>query len=172
MAPKGQKRINAQIQAPTVSVITDDGENLGIMPIQKALELAESKELDLVEIGLQNGVVLTKVIDYGKFLFKQQKTQSQGRASSKKADVKTLKITYKIGDHDLDIRRTQAKKFSALGHPLKVMLTLRGRENQYVSLANQKMREFVASLSDYYKTSDVNISKTGNNFSTLLYPKK
>ncbi len=129
-------------------------------------------EMDLVEIGIQNGVVLAKIMDYGKFLFKQQKNLAHGRQSSKKADVKTLKITYKIGDHDLDIRRTQAKKFAALGHPLKIMLTLRGRENQYAALAQAKMKEFIGSLGEFYKTDAIQVSKTGNNFSTLIYPKK
>lgn len=68
--------------------------------------------MDLVEIGNQNGVTLCKIMDYGKFLFKQQKNQSHGKATAKKTDVKTLKITYKIGDHDLGIRRNQAEKFA------------------------------------------------------------
>lgn len=142
------------------------------MSLEAALEKAEELELDIVEIGEKDGLVLTKMMDYGKFLFKQQKNLSHGKASSKKADVKTLKITYKIGDHDLQIRRNQAEKFASLGHPLKVMLTLRGRENQYAALAQTKMQEFVNSLSEWYKTQDAKITKTANNFSILLYPKK
>ncbi|MDD2745693.1 MAG: translation initiation factor IF-3, partial [Candidatus Gracilibacteria bacterium] len=95
-----------------------------------------------------------------------------GRQSSKKADVKTIKITYKIGDHDLDIRRKQAEKFAKDGHPLKIMLTLRGRENNFVALAQAKMNEFIQSLSEHYKTTEVKLVKAGNNFSTLIYPKK
>lgn len=171
MAPK-QKRLNAQIREAQVAVITDAGESLGVLPIDQALEKAESMEMDLVEIGMQNGVVLCKIMDYGKFLFKQQKNISHGKASSKKADVKTLKITYKIGDHDLDIRRKQAEKFASLGHPLKIMLTLRGRENHFSALAEAKMKEFLNSLGEFYKVPDSKIVKTGNNFSTLIYPKK
>lgn len=171
MAQK-QKRINAQIRESQVAVLTEEGESLGVLPIDEALTKAEGLELDLVEIGLQNGIVLCKIMDYGKFLFKQQKNQSHGRQTSKKTDVKTLKITYKIGDHDLEIRRKQAEKFAKEGHPLKVMLTLRGRENNFAALAEAKMNEFIASLSEYYKTTEVKIVKTGNNFSTLIYPKK
>jgi translation initiation factor IF-3 len=171
MAGKG-KRVNAEIKAAEVAVISESGESLGTLSLEAALDKAAEMEMDLVEIGVQNGVVLAKIMDYGKFLFKQQKNLAHGRQSSKKADVKTLKITYKIGEHDLEIRRTQAKKFAAAGHPLKIMLTLRGRENQYAALAQTKMKEFINSLSEFYKTEGVQLSKTGNNFSTLIYPKK
>ncbi len=167
-----QKRLNAQIRESQVAVIGEEGEVYGILTIDQALDKAEQNEKDLVEIGMQNGIVLCKIMDYGKFLFKQQKNQSHGRASSKKADVKTLKITYKIGDHDLDIRRKQAEKFAKEGHPLKIMLTLRGRENNFVALASAKMKEFIGSLAEFYKTPEANIVKAGNNFSTLIYPKK
>ncbi len=172
MVGKNTKRINREIRASQVSVISEQGEPLGTISLDAAIEKAEEQDLDVVEIGIQNGVVLAKIMDYGKFLFKQQKNLSHGKASSKKTDVKTLKITYKIGDHDLSIRRNQAEKFAHLGHSLKVMLTLRGRENQYSDLANAKMQEFVDSLSPWYKTQDVKIIKTANNFSILLYPKK
>lgn len=125
MAPKGTKRINRDIRASQVSVISETGEPLGLMSLDAAIEKAEEQELDVVEIGEKDGVVLAKLMDYGKFLFKQQKNLSHGKTTSKKADVKTLKITYKIGEHDLQIRRNQAEKFASLGHPLKVMLTLR-----------------------------------------------
>jgi translation initiation factor IF-3 len=171
-APPGKlRRINEEITAPRLSVISDEGEPLGVLSRDEALALAEEKELDLVEMGIQDGVVLAKVMDYGKFLFKQQKTQSQARSHSKKADVKTLKLTYKIGEHDIEIRRGQALKFGAAGHPLKIELRLRGRENHYGDLATAKMQEFINSLGDAYKL-DAKITRTGNTFSTLLYPKK
>jgi translation initiation factor IF-3 len=171
MSPPKSRRVNEEITASRLAVISEDGEPLGTLSLAEALTAAEEKELDLVEIGVQDDVVLAKIMDYGKFLFKQQKTQSQARSHSKKADLKTLKITYKIGEHDLSIRRDQALKFGAASHPLKVSLTLRGRENHYGELAMGKMKEFVNSLGDVYKL-DTKITRTGNNFSILLYPKK
>lgn len=172
MAPEKNRRINEEIVATKISVISEEGEPLGTLSRDEALRLAEEKELDLVEIGQKEGVTMAKVMDYGKFLFKQQKNQAQSRQSSKKADVKTLKLTYKIGDHDLGIRKAQGVKFGEAGHPLKIMLTLRGRENHYESLAMAKMKEFVDSLAEVYKTQEAKIVKTGNNFSALIYPKK
>ena len=172
MAPEKNRRINEDILDSKLSVISEDGEPVGIISREEALHLAESKEMDLVEIGKKEGIPLVKIMDYGKFLFKQQKNQAQSRQSSKKADVKTVKLTYKIGDHDLDIRKNQAVKFGEAGHPLKITLTLRGRENHYETLAATKIKEFINSLSEVYKTAEVKITKTGNNFSVLLYPKK
>lgn len=166
-----QKRINKDIRSETVSVISDAGENLGVMPTRDAIRIAEEGEMDLVEIGFQDGVTIAKIMDYGKFLFKQQKNLSQSRSNSKKADLKTIKLTYKIGDHDLEIRKNQAVKFSEAGHPIKIMLTLRGRENHYEALALAKVNEFVESLADVCKLEG-KVAKTGNNFTAMLHPKK
>jgi translation initiation factor IF-3 len=61
---------------------------------------------------MQDGVVLAKIVDYGKFLFKQQKQQSQSKGNQKKTELKTMKLTYKIGDHDLHVRKTQSEKWA------------------------------------------------------------
>ncbi|MDD2694119.1 MAG: translation initiation factor IF-3 [Candidatus Gracilibacteria bacterium] len=170
---KNEKRINDAIMAREIIVITETGENLGKMSRDEALQKAEELELDLVEVGVQDGTVMAKVIDYGKFLFKQQKQQSQNKSQAKKTEVKTMKLTYKIGDHDLDIRRKQAESWAKEGHPMKIILQLRGRENQYEDLAMARINEFIASLEDVYK-KDVaaKILKQGNNFNVMLYPKK
>ena len=170
---KNEKRINEAITAREIIVITESWENLGKMSRDEALQRAEELELDLVEVWVQEGTVMAKIIDYGKFLFKQQKQQSLNKSQAKKTEVKTMKLTYKIGDHDLDIRRKQAETWAKEGHPMKIILQLRGRENQYEDLAMARINEFIASLEDVYK-KDVaaKILKQGNNFNVMLYPKK
>ena len=170
---KNEKRINEAISARELIVITETWENLGKMSRDEALQKAEEMEMDLVEVGSQEGVVMAKIIDYGKFLFKQQKQQSQNKGHAKKTEVKTMKLTYKIGDHDLDTRRNQAENWAADGHPIKITLQLRGRENQYEDLAMQKINEFISSLEAFYKRDPASkIVKQGNNFNIVLYPKK
>ncbi len=139
------------------------------MSLSEAINKASALDMDIVEIGMQGGVLLTKMMDYGKFLFKQQKAQN--KSHSKKTDVKTIKLTYKIGDHDLEIRKIQAVKFAKEGHPLKIILSLKGRENRYEDIAMDKVNEFVTSLADVYK-ADGKVMKAGNNFSILLHLKK
>ena len=165
------KRINEEIRASRVKVIWAAWEQIWELPIDKALELAWEAEMDLVEIGEQDWMILTKLMDYWKFLFKQQKNISKAKSSSKKTELKTIRLTYRIWDHDLDIRRNQSIKFAKDNHPLKVVLMLRWRENQYAVQAQQKVEEFVTSLEEFYKL-DWKVTKTWNTFSAMLHPKK
>ena len=143
------------------------------MSRDKALNLAQEQELDLVEVGMQDGIPLAKIIDYGKYLFKQQKQLSHNKSQAKKTELKTMKLTYKIGDHDLQVRRNQAEKWAEEGNPMKITLQLRGRENQYEDLAIAKVNEFIASLEHCYKKdAQSKVLKQGNTFNIVLYPKK
>ncbi len=170
---KNEKRINEAIIAREIMVISETGEPLGKMTRDAALTLAWGQDLDLVEVGMQDGIPLTKIIDYGKFVFKQQKQQSQNKSNTKKTELKTMKLTYKIGDHDLDVRRNQAEKWAKEWNPMKIFLQLRGRENQYEELAIAKIQEFVASMEDFYRKDEKSkILKQGNTFNLILYPKK
>ncbi len=168
---KDNKRINEDIKASRVSVISATWEQLWVLPIEKALELAEASEMDLVEIWEQDWVVLTKILDYWKLLFKQQKNISKAKTNSKKTELKTIRLTYRIWDHDLDIRRNQSIKFAKDWHPLKVVLMLKWRENQYAAQAQEKVTEFVNSLEELYKL-DWRVTKAGNTFYAMLHPKK
>ncbi len=170
---KNEKRINEAIMAREISVISDEWASLGILSRDEALRKAEELGVDLVEMSIKDGVAVAKLVDYGKYLFRQQKQQSHNKSQSKKTEIKTLKLTYKIGDHDLDVKRTQATNWAKDGHPLKLMLQLRGRENQYEDLARGKINEFMASLDDSYKIDPTNkVLKQGNTFNITLYPKK
>lgn len=170
---KNDKRINDAIIARELMVISDTWEPLGKMTRDAALTLAWSQDLDLVEVGMQDGLPLTKIIDYGKFVFKQQKQQSQNKSNTKKTELKTMKLTYKIGDHDLDVRRNQAERWAKEWNPMKIFLQLRGRENQYEDLAIAKIQEFVASMEDFYRKDEKSkVLKQGNTFNLVLYPKK
>ncbi|PIE85460.1 translation initiation factor IF-3 [Candidatus Gracilibacteria bacterium] len=165
---KEKKRIlNNDIRAKMVQLISDSGENFGEMQISEARARAEQQGLDLMEIGKNGDVSIVKILDYGKFLYRQKKQEQKNKNKGKAPDLKTLRITFKIGDHDLEIRKKQAEKFAKLGHPLKVTLMLRGRENQYSDLAFAKMESFVKSLEEFYKMEG-QIKKTGNTFSVYL----
>lgn len=166
-----KKRLNADIRAELVQVITEEGENLGEMTLSDALTQAKSQELDLMEIGQKDNVVLVKMLDYGKYLYRQKKLEQKQKQKWKAPDLKTIRITFKIWEHDLDVKRKQAEKFAADGHPLKVSLMLRWRENHYGELAGTKMESFIESLVDIYK-ADAPVKRTWNTFNVMLKPKK
>ncbi len=164
------KRINQEIRASKVSVINADWEKMWVMLKDEAILLAEEAWMDLVEVWFQDWVVLTKMMDYWKFLFKQQKNISKSRVVSKKT-LKTVKLTYKIEEHDMEVKKNQAIKFSKEWHSLKVILFLRWRERQYEAIALSKMESFVSSLEEYYKPEN-RIVKIGDSFNVILHPKK
>ncbi len=166
-----KKRLNEDIRAEKVQVITDDGENLWEMLLTEAIAKARESEMDVMEIGQKGDVVLVKLLDYGKFLYRQKKQDQKAKQKGKAPDLKTIRITYKIGEHDLEVKKKQVEKFAEDGHPLKVSLMLRGRENHYGELAGQKMENFIESLSEFYK-ADAPVKRSGNTFNVMLKPKK
>jgi translation initiation factor IF-3 len=112
-----------------------------------------------------------KLLDYGKFLYKQKKQDQKQKQKWKVPDIKTIRISFKIWEHDLEIRRKQAEKFSLECPPLKVSLFLKWRENQYKDIALEKITSFVNSMETFYKL-DGQIKGTWNIFLAQLKPIK
>lgn len=166
-----QRILNRDIKAKEVQVITNDWENIGTMSLNDALKKANELGLDLMQIWDKWDTAIVKMLDYGKFLYRQKKQDQKNKQKGKAPEMKTLRITFKIWDHDLEIRRKQAEKFWAALHPLRVTLMLRWRENHYWELAMKKMEAFVESLEETYKQDGV-IKRSGNIFSVMLKPKK
>lgn len=167
---ENKRPLNDEIKASKVKLITDEGEVLWEMTLSDAKTKARENALDLMQIGREGELTIVKMLDYGKFLYKQKKQDQKNKAKGKAPDLKTIKITFKIGDHDLEVKKNQAEKFAKDGHPLKVMLVLRGRENHYESIAFQKVETFVAMLDGFYKI-DKKLVKAGSNFIVMLLPK-
>lgn len=166
-----RKPLNQEIRADRVRLISEEEGNLGEMSFKEALEKAQSLWLDLMEIGKNEGITIVKILDYGKFLYKQKKIDQKNKQKSKQADLKTLKITYRISDHDLEVRKNQAIWFAEDGHPLKVVLQLRWRENNYGNLAMEKMNHFKQMIEEFYKI-DKELVRMGNNLSMTFKPIK
>lgn len=165
---KGKKRIlNDDIKSRKVQLILENWENLGEMSINDAKIRAKEASLDLMEISCNNGVSIVKMLDFWKFLYRQKKQVQKQKAAWKAPDMKTLRITYKISDHDLEVKKNQAEKFAKIWHPLKVTLMLRWRENHYANIAQEKMDNFIHKIDDIYKL-EWKINKTGNTFSAIL----
>lgn len=168
---ESKKALNGDIRAKTVQIITDSGENLGEMSLSEARAIAAEQQLDLMEIWKNWDVTIIKMLDYWKYLYRQKKQANKQKVQSKTPDLKTIRITFKIWDHDLEIRKNQAEKFAKDNHPLKVSLMLKWRENHYTELAGEKMNNFVQSLSEIYKLEWV-VRKNWNTFIAMLKPIK
>lgn len=120
--------MNEQIKAYKVRLISDEGENLGIMTKDAALALARQKELDLVMLSDKDEIPLVKIMDFGKNLYMKKKKMAEGKKKQKVIKVKEIKMRPKIGEHDYDTKMNQAIGFLKEGHKLKVTLVFSGRE--------------------------------------------
>jgi len=106
-----------------------------------------------------------KVLDYGKFLYQQNRTQQKSK--SKKTEVKGIRISLKIGEHDIQFKQKQAIKFLDQGHKVKVELRLKGRERAFKPQAREKVKEFLNTLDTEYK-EDKKIEQQGNTITTII----
>lgn len=127
-------------------VIDENGQNLGILATSNALRTANERGLDLVEVSPLARPPVCRLTDFGKYLYQLEKQERQNRAKQKRIDVKGIRLSLKIGDHDAAVRRSQTLKFLEAGHKVKVEMILRGRERYYGDRAKEKMREFLSSF--------------------------
>ena len=169
---KEKRRIlNDDIRANTVQLINEEWENLGSMSLSEAKNKAKWLGLDLMLMWRSGDTTIVKMLDYWKFLYRQKKQEQKNKQAGKAPDLKTIRITFKIGDHDLEIRKKQAEKFAAWWHPLRVSLMLRWRENRYADLASEKIEFFVKQLEDVYRL-EWTIKRSWNMFTAMMKSKK
>ncbi|OJI07901.1 translation initiation factor IF-3 [bacterium CG10_46_32] len=129
-------------------VIDENKKSLGEMDTKKALALARERELDLVEVQPKAVPPICKILDFGQFQYEQEKTRSKQKARQKKVEVKAVRISFRIGEHDLAIKRSQAEKFITQGNKVKIDVVLKGREKGYVEEAKKNMDAFAKSLGE------------------------
>lgn len=151
-------RVNERILAPKLVVIDENGENLGIIGRSAALALAQERELDLVEVSPKNEPPIAKLLNYNSFRYQQEKQEKKQKAKQKTSEVKTIKLSLRISQHDLDFKAAKATEFLENGDKARIELQLRGRENQHSGLAFEAIRKFVAVLKE--KLGEKNILKT------------
>ncbi len=138
-------------------VVTADGEYIGVLDKDDALKEAEKRDLDLVEISPNANPPVCKIIDHGKYKYRQQKKEQKKSQKSHQPELKTLKLSFSISEHDMEIRAKNAKKFLSRGDRVRVVLPLRGRENALKGKAKEKMRSFVEIVKE--QEVDVKVEK-------------
>ena len=126
-----QTNVNEKIRAPEVRVIGRDGQQLGIVPIRKALELAALDHLDLVEVAPNADPPVCKIMDYGKFKYQQNKRSQEAKKKQTVIQVKEVKIRPKTDEHDLLVKIRHIKRFLSQKDKAKVTILFRGREIAY-----------------------------------------
>ena len=164
-------QINERIRFPKIRAIDTDGTQLGILSPQEALRIAEEKELDLVLVSDKADPPVCRIMDYGKYKFEQEKKAREARKKQHTADVKEVKMRYKIEDHDYQVRVNQAVRFLKDGDKVKATITFRGREIQHSDLAEDLLKRMAIDLEEVAEVQQAP-KREGRNMMMLLSPKK
>jgi translation initiation factor IF-3 len=164
-------RLNHQITAPEVRVVNEEGDQIGVMKTGQALELALKNGLDLVEIAPMAKPPVVKIIDFAKFKYQQKKALTQAKKNTKKTEVKTLWLTMRIGEHDMQIKAKKVDEFIADGDMVRIELRMRGREQAFPDIARQNFEKFLKLISATYKV-EVPIKRLGGTFALTIAPSK
>ena len=148
--PQGP-RANERIRALDVQVIGSDGVNLGPMPIKKAIELARSEDLDLIEISPNTDTPVCKIMDIGKYKYDLQKKANQAKKKQKTATLKEIKLRPGTETHDYNFKIKNAKKFIVKGDKVKFTVKFKGREMQHTELGKELMNKIIEETKDIAK---------------------
>lgn len=146
-------------------VIDENGVNIGTISKDQALSMAQEKGLDLVEIDPNGRPPICKIMDYGKFKYDQAKKVKESRAKQKETELKEIRLTAKIGDHDLEYKAKNAKSFFDDGDQVKVAMRLRGRENIFVENAYAIFAKFAEMTGLAYERPPF---RAGNQITAML----
>ena len=162
--------INDEIDALEVRLISDEGEQLGIMSAEAAQKIADEREMDLVLISPNAKPPVCKIMDYGKYRFEQAKREKEAKKNQRVIEVKEIRMSPGIGENDFNTKLRNGQKFLADGDRLKVTIRFRGREMAHTNIGEQLLKDFAAKCSDV-GTMDKNPKLEGRNMSMFLSPK-
>ena len=148
-----EPRTNDRIRAPKVRLVGPSGEQVGVVPIDKALRLAADADLDLVEVAPNSDPPVAKIMDFGKFKYEQSKKEQANRAASKSTEMKEVRLgrSVKIDPHDVQIRVDQSRRFLMAGHKGMLTQKFRGREIAHKDIGLARLKEISEALSDVGK---------------------
>lgn len=152
-------------------LIDDKGEQLGIMATEKALGMAKEKDIDLVEVSPNANPPVCKLMDFGKYRYKQKKIDQKHKKMQKQSEVKGIRVGFRTDTHDMDVKKRQAEKFLKARNIVKVSLIFKGRELAHVDLAIEKLKKFAEELDDICNVEE-GPKRQGNNLIMILSPLK
>ena len=162
--------LNDEIREPEVRLISESGEQLGVMSSRDALRIAEENEMDLVLISPQAKPPVCKIMDYGKYRFEQTKKEKEARKNQRIIEIKEIRMSPGIGDNDFNTKLKNGQKFLLDGDRLKVTIRFRGREMAHTNIGEELLKNFADQCAEI-AVLDKNPKLEGRNMSIFLSPK-
>lgn len=152
-------------------MIGPDGNNIGVVPIKEALQVASQADLDLVEVAPNASPPVCRVLDYGKFLYERAKKEREARKSQAKIDIKEIRLRPKTSEHHRSFKVRDARRWLTEGKKVRVRIRFRGREITYPELALEDLQKIAEELAD---VGDVEMSPRmeGRTMLMMLTPTK
>ncbi|MBQ9683712.1 MAG: translation initiation factor IF-3 [Neisseriaceae bacterium] len=147
-APEKEARINGEITAKEVRLISKDGEQLGIVPLKVALRQADEADVDLVEIAPNAKPPVCKIMDFGKYRYEQSKKRDEARKKQKQVQIKEIKFRPGTDEGDYQIKMRNIRRFLADGDKVKVTLRFRGREMAHQNLGAKLLQRVEEDLAE------------------------
>jgi translation initiation factor IF-3 len=163
--------MNDRIRAREVRVIDDEGQQLGIMPPYEAIRKAREKNLDLVEISPTAQPPVCRIMDYGKFLYQQEKKEREAKKHQKTITVKEVKFRINVDDHDYETKKNHVLRFLDEGDKVKATIFFRGREMTRTSLGRQILERLIKDV-EPEAIVEFRPRQEGNTLHAILAPKK
>ncbi|MEM6619623.1 MAG: translation initiation factor IF-3 [Pseudomonadota bacterium] len=148
-------RVNDRIRSPEIRLIGPEGENVGVVPPSRGMQLAQDAGLDLVEISPNATPPVCKVMDYGKFKYEQQKRESEARKKQKTIEVKEVKFRPNTDTHDFEVKMRNVMKFRHNGDKVKVTLRFRGREMAHQRLGAELLQRVAEAVGEDGKVENM-----------------
>ena len=164
-------RINERIRAPEIRLIDDDGTQLGIMSPERAVGLARAKDLDLVEIAPQANPPVCRILNFGKYLYQQDKKAQEARRHQRQTQLKEIKFRPKTDEHDYQFKKNHIVRFLGSGHMVKATVMYRGREINHVEVGRRILDRLVGELGESCSI-ERSPKLEGRNLSMILTPKR
>lgn len=140
--------MNESIRDKEVRLVSDEGEQLGIVPLKRAMEIAMESKKDLVKVAPNAKPPVCRIMDYGKFKYEQQKKEKEAKKKQKQITIKEIRLSLNIESHDLETKAKLARKFLQSGDRVKVSLRFRGRQLGHTNLGVGVIENFVELVAD------------------------
>ena len=146
-------RINHQIKAPQLRVITVDSENLGVISLEQALTEARKRGLDLIEISPSANPPVAKIMDYGKYQYDEKKKVKESKSKTKQGELKTIQVKIGTGEHDLELKAKKVSEWLDEGNRVKIDLFLIGRSKfMDFNFLKERLERILKLITVEYKT--------------------
>ena len=162
--------MNDEIIADSIRLIDADGEQIGLVPINQGLEMAEESGLDLVEVSPNASPPVCKILDYGKYKYEAQKKANEARKKQKTIDVKEIKMRPGIEEHDYQVKMRSVRKFLDHGDKVKMTIRFRGREMAHQDLGMRVLDRVRDDLEEFVKIEQ--FPKTEGRLMTMVVAPK